>query len=69
MPSLGVHAQNGAAALGGDIGHDIAEVRVGDGYLEQADRLKDGGLCLGDAVLICKTAAVWKAISLESTGW
>ena len=54
---LSGHAEHGAAALGGDIGHDIAEVRVGDGDLEQADRLKNGGLGLGDTVLICQTCS------------
>ncbi len=52
-----VHTENGTAALGGDVSHDVTQVCIGNGNLQQADGLHDGGLSLGNTILVCKAGS------------
>ncbi len=52
-----VHTENGTATLGGDVSHNITQVCIGNGNLQQADGLHDGGLSLGNTILVCKAGS------------
>jgi len=54
---LSVHTKNGTATLGGNISHNVTQVCIGNGNLQQANGLHDGGLSLGNTILVCKAGS------------